>query len=196
MIVIDIETSGVDPRKHSILSIGAIDFSKPENQFYEECYIFEGAEISPEALVINGFTENEIKNTKKKSLEEIINLFIEWTIPIENKILAGHNTFFDLEFLRHSFLRYNLDWKLGHRIIDLHSICFAHYLQKNIAIPTKNGRTDLNLDKILNYVGLPEEPKPHNALVGAKLEAEALARLIYKKTIFKEFAAFSIPEYL
>ncbi|BCX15643.1 MAG: ribonuclease T [Candidatus Parcubacteria bacterium] len=196
MIVVDIETSGVDPRKHSILSIGAIDFKQPENQFYEECYIFEGAEISLEALAINGFTENEIKNPKKKSLEEIIKLFIEWITPIENKILAGHNTFFDLEFLRHSFLRYNIDWKLGHRIIDLHSICFAHCLQKNIPIPIKNGRTDLNLDKILNYVGLPDEPKPHNALTGAKLEAEALARLIYKKNILKEFASFSIPEYL
>lgn len=196
MIVVDIETSGVDPRKHSILSIGAIDFKQPENQFYEECYIFEGAEISPEALAINGFTENEIKDPKKKSLEEIIKLFIEWITPIENKILAGHNTFFDLEFLRHSFLRYNIDWKLGHRIIDLHSICFAHCLQKNIPIPIKNGRTDLNLDKILNYVGLPDEPKPHNALTGAKLEAEALARLIYKKNILKEFASFSIPEYL
>ena len=45
MIVIDIETTGLDPRKHSIVSIGAIDLSNPKRQFYVENQIWEGAEI-------------------------------------------------------------------------------------------------------------------------------------------------------
>jgi len=39
MIVADIEATGLDPRKHSILSIGAVDFEHPERQFYGECRI-------------------------------------------------------------------------------------------------------------------------------------------------------------
>jgi DNA polymerase III epsilon subunit-like protein len=31
MIVIDLEMSGIYPEKHSILSIGAVDFSSPKN---------------------------------------------------------------------------------------------------------------------------------------------------------------------
>ena len=34
----------------------------------------------------------------------------------------------------------------------------------------QNGRADLS-DTILKYVGLPEEPKPHHGLNGAKYEA-------------------------
>ena len=44
------EFSGLDPRKHSIVSIGAVDFENPSRQFYKECRIWHGAEIVPESL--------------------------------------------------------------------------------------------------------------------------------------------------
>ena len=47
MIVVDVETTGVDARKNSIVSIGAVDFENQKNQFYGECKIWEGAEIDP-----------------------------------------------------------------------------------------------------------------------------------------------------
>ena len=34
MIVIDIEASGTNYDKHSILSLGALDFDNPENRLY------------------------------------------------------------------------------------------------------------------------------------------------------------------
>jgi hypothetical protein len=52
-----------------------LDFSNPQNHFYQECRIFKGAKIDKEALKINGFSEREIKDKKKKSLKEIIKLF-------------------------------------------------------------------------------------------------------------------------
>ena len=54
MIVVDIETSGTSPYKHSILSIGAVDFSNPERQFYQECQIEKDKEYTEEALNVNG----------------------------------------------------------------------------------------------------------------------------------------------
>lgn len=67
MIVFDVETTGEDSRKHSIVSIGALEFSNPKNQFYEECRIWEGAEVQEIALKINGFTEENIRDPKKQS---------------------------------------------------------------------------------------------------------------------------------
>ena len=79
MIVIDVETTGVIPTKHSILSIGAIDFNNPENQFYEECRIWDGAQVMQDgeegmlsALKINGFTKEEIRDSKKKSQKQVL----------------------------------------------------------------------------------------------------------------------------
>jgi len=59
MIMVDVETTGVDAKKNSIISIGAVDFSNPQNQFYKECRIWEGAEITQQALYINGFTKED-----------------------------------------------------------------------------------------------------------------------------------------
>ena len=79
MIVVDIETSGVDYTKNSILSIGAVDFSNPKNQFYEECRLRKGTAYDPESLEVNGFTAKEITNGKKESLRELVVNFLDWT---------------------------------------------------------------------------------------------------------------------
>jgi len=196
MIIVDVETTGIDPEKHSIVSIGALDFLNPENQFYQECRIWDEAEIMKEALKINGFSEEEIKDPKKKTLEETIKNFIEWTMGIKEKVLAGENPSFDKDFLKNSAQRFGIDWMPSYRTIDLHSLCYTHYLRRGLKPPMKDGRTDLNADKIFEYTGLPKEPKPHNALTGAKMEAEALSRLIYGKNLLKEFEEYPIPDYL
>ncbi len=67
---------------------------------------------------------------------------------------------------------------------------------KRGVLPLKNKRTDVKLDTILVYAGLPEETKPHNALTGAKMEAEAFSRLLFGKNLLQEFAHYSIPEFL
>ena len=40
MIIVDVETTGIDPEKHSIVSIGAVDFSNPSNEFYMKIPLF------------------------------------------------------------------------------------------------------------------------------------------------------------
>ena len=196
MIIVDTETTGLDPKKHSIVSIGAVDFAHPENTFYVECKPFNGAEYQAEALVINGFTKEELEDPKRKTLYEALNEFIAWTNTAEDRTLAGHNFTFDLAFLRAAMEIYNINWSPGKRIVDTHSICYAHHLKRGITPPMKDGRTDLSFDKVLVYVGLSAEPKPHGALTGAKMAAEAFSRFIYGKPLYHEFEQFAIPEYL
>ena len=196
MIVVDVETTGVDSKKNSIVSIGAIDFSNPQNQFYQECRVWEGAEITQQALYINGFTKEQITDQNKMSLEEAVKKFIVWMGNIAEQTLAGENPSFDRDFLRNSIEKYKINYLIGHRTIDLHSICYHHYLKKEFRPPIRDSRTDLNLDGILKYSGLPEEPKPHHALTGAKMEAEAFSRLIYGKNLLPEFEKYSVPDYL
>ena len=50
MVAIDIEASGVNYEKNSIVSLGAIDMSDPGRRFYGECRIWDGAHVSPENL--------------------------------------------------------------------------------------------------------------------------------------------------
>lgn len=196
MLVIDMEATGLDPVKNSVVSIGAIDFSDPKREFYQECRVFEGAEIDPEALAVNGFTKEECLDPKKKSLAEVMLIFYNWIHKSQgDKILAGQNAFYDRDILNNSFKRAGIDFSFHFRIIELHSVAYSDMIKKGITPPYKKDTSALSLDKILNYVGLPDEPKPHNALTGAKVEAEAFSRILYGKNLLEEFSQFEIPEH-
>ena len=196
MIILDIETTGTDPRRHAIVEVGAIDFDNPGNYFNERCSVWEGAETDPVALKINGLTLNEIHDKTLFTQKELITAFMTWIEKIEDKTIAGQNVDFDINFINESAARCGLNFSLGKRKVDQHSIVYAHFLKRKIQPPLKDGYSDLNSDYIMNYVGLPPEPKPHRAINGARYEAEALSRLIYGKVMFEEFAGFVIPDYL
>jgi DNA polymerase III epsilon subunit-like protein len=193
MIIVDVETTGVDEVKHSILSVGAIDFDNPKNQFYEECRAFEGAHIMDEALAINGFTRDQVLDVTKQTDEELIKHFIEWTKGVKEHTLAGQNPSFDRDFLHRTADRYHLEWSFAFRTVDQHSVCYTHMIKRGVTPPTAHNRTDLNSDKIMQYVGIPEEPHPHNALNGAKVAGEALSRLLYGRKLLPEFEKFDLP---
>lgn len=193
MIVVDVETSGVDPNKNSLLSVGAIEFENPENQFYGECRVWEGAHIEPAALVVNGFTENDALDKKKKSDKELLEDFLKWAAGCKERTLAGQNPSFDRDFLRVTAHRYHIDWPFAQRTIDVHSIAYYHAVRKKAIIPLKREHSDFSLDAILAYCGLSPETKPHNGLNGAKLETEALYRFFYEKPLFLEFKKLPIP---
>lgn len=193
MIVIDVEATGVDEIKHSILSVGAIDFDNPSNQFYEECRAFDGAHVMPEALAINGFTRAQVFDLNKQTDRDLIKHFLDWSKGIKEYTFAGQNPSFDRDFLHRAADRYHLDWPFAFRSIDQHSVCFMHMIKKGIVPPVLNNHSDLNSDKIMQYVGLSAEPHPHNALMGAKIAAEALSRLLYGKKLLPEFEKYDIP---
>src|SRR3989338_5668689 len=100
MIVVDLETSGLDPEKHGILSIGAVEFENPANTFYGECRLREGAIIDDEATKIHGFSEEQMRNCKK-SAKQLCEEFNLWSKRSEERTLAGQNLVsLDVPFLR------------------------------------------------------------------------------------------------
>lgn len=192
MIVIDVEASGVSPEKNSLVSIGAVDFANPENRFYEECRIWDGAHIEKGALEVNGFTKEQITDPKKKTDREVLVSFLAWLAPIKDKTIAGHNPSFDRDFLKATASRYHINWPLAQRSVDLHSVCYFDMIKRGVALPASHEHSAINLDAVLKYVGIPDEQKPHNALTGALVETEAFGRLFYGKSYLREFEKYAI----
>ena len=226
MLIVDVEASGTEYAKHSIVSIGALDFSNPDNRFYEECQIWEAtdvrgtsveafeavceqcgakcpkgvqpqlrAHIMDGALEVNGFTEAEITDTSKKTEAEIITEFLAWTETLSDRTVTGQNPSFDRDFLRAAAGRAHLAWNLAYRTIDTHSLCWMHIIKRGEKPPVdeEHKRSALDLDAVLNYCGIPEEPHPHNALTGALSHAEVTSRLLYDKKLLPEFQEYEIP---
>jgi len=196
MIIIDAEFTGLNPHKHSLISLGAFEFEKPDNQIYLECLPWEGAEYMDEALEVNGFTKERIFSSHK-TLELAMIEFDKWPEGIGERTLAGQNVGnLDLMFLQTSHERYGMSFNFPHRTIDVHTLTYMHLIKRGVTPPLDNNRTAINSSFVQNYVGIPEEPKPHNALNGAKVSGEAISRLLYGKNLLPEFKDFPVPEYL
>ena len=195
MIVLDVEASGTDYAKHSIVSVGAIDFDDPDDRFYEECKIWEGAHIMDGALEVNGFTEEEITDPSKQTEAELTEKFLSWKNKAEDRTLAGQNVSFDRDFIRAAAERAGLDWNLAYRTIDTHTLAWMHIVNRGEKPPIdpEHHRSALDLDAVLNYCGIPEEPSPHNALTGALSHAEVISRLLYRKKLLPEFDQYELP---
>lgn len=195
MLIVDVEASGTEYGKHSIVSLGAVDLEHPENRFYAECRIWEGAHIMEGALAVNGFTEAEITDPTKMSEAELITQFLEWSQHMSDRTLAGQNVSFDRDFIKAACERAGLAWDLAYRTIDTHTLCFMHIVKagKTPPIDAQHRRSALNLDAVLQYCGIPDEPDPHNALTGALSHAEVISRLLYGKKLLPEFEQFEIP---
>src|SRR3989344_2406469 len=189
MVVVDLEMSGLDPLRNSILSIGAVDYKNPTNTFYGECRLRDGAVCMPEALAVNGFTPETVNDPTKITEKQLTQEFLNLVEQIKSHVMVGHNPMFDISFLSHACKLYKLKWPFRYRSVDLHSIGLAHALRTGlIPVVDEGGFAAINSDVLSKYVGLPEEPKPHNGLNGAKQEAETLSRLVYGKNLLHEFS--------
>ncbi|MGI9159592.1 MAG: 3'-5' exonuclease [Saprospiraceae bacterium] len=166
MIVFDIETTGLMPGKHQVVSLGAIHYESGQT-FYQECRIYKKNLISASALSLNGFTVEQVTDNKKITALVLYDNFVEWAIS-RSDILAGHNIgSFDVQFLKilHNKYRSKNKWPFSHRYIDLHSVAYAHF------------RESLSHDEICLKLGIEPEPKPHNALLGALSEHKAFKEI-------------------
>ncbi|HEY0010393.1 MAG TPA: 3'-5' exonuclease [Candidatus Paceibacterota bacterium] len=195
MIAVDVEATGLDPDVASIVSIGAVDLDDPTNQFYEECRVWEGAHLNEESLAITGFTKEEIgEGGGRQSEAELIRNFIAWATdrPV-SFTFVGQNPRFDSAFVESACRRANEAFPFPHRSIDTHTLCWLHMVNRGLVPPVAHRRSGINLDFILGYVGVPEEPKPHNALTGASCHAEVFSRIAYTKKLLPEFLSYDIP---
>lgn len=167
MISVDVETTGLDPEKSSLLSIGAVDMNDPTNTFYGECRAFDMALIFDEALNVNGFTMEQAKDKEQPSEKDLIIDFLDYVDSIEKKpIMCGMNVGFDFRFVEHACKRARLKTPFSFRTVDIHSLAYFVYDGKI------NPFLILSLNYILQSLGLPKEPDPHNALTGAKCNVD------------------------
>lgn len=176
IISVDVETTGVDAEKNSIVSIGAVDTGNPENTFYMECNVWDGAEINDTALRVNGFERVDIiENPDKVSEAEAIKEFFRWCRKVHHKpMMLGHNVHFDHGFVNAAADRAGAISPFNFRSLDLHSIAAVKLFLDKGELPPEA----LSLNEILVALGLPREPDPHNALTGAQCAYQCADKLI------------------
>lgn len=198
MIVIDLETSGVNFEKCGIWQIGAIDFETKKEFFQEsriddEDIIFERGD--KKLFDIIGKTEEQLRDKNKQSQKEMLENFFKWCGRSKIKNFMCENPQFDVAFLEIKALKYGLEFPFSYRAFDFHSIAQLKHLQikNNFLI---DGKSSAGLRLLMPFCGIKDERGFHNALEDAKLTAECFSRVLYGKNLLDEFRKFEIPDYL
>ena len=119
-IIVDIETSGVDPKASALLEICAVlieidanGFFKQGEHFFEHILPFEGAELDPKSLEFNQIDPFQPLRFALDEKTALTRLFIPLQQAIkkhhcQRAVLVGHNAWFDLLFLNSAVSRCNL----------------------------------------------------------------------------------------
>ncbi len=182
LLVIDTETSGLDPARHGVLALAAVVWDDGRIAGSFEAYIWEpGMEIDPESLAINQINLRWLQREGQSPSAAIgaFEAFLDKAFPAaksEGKVrLVGHNLGFDLPFLKALYAKAGYDYsrRFSHRAIDTASILGALIVADRLRLP------EAGSSAAFAYFGIaPEADKRHTALGDAVATAHLLTRLV------------------
>lgn len=157
-IIIDLETTGLDPINDRIIEIGAIKIGK-ENKEYSSI-IWQDIKLSEKISNITGISNEDIK--KGKDEKNAINEFIDF---IGEDTLVGYNINFDIKFINESLKRQEKP-KIKNMTYDV-----MQYV-KNDKLFLKNYK----LETVIKEYGINKNV-PHRALEDVKIIQKLIAKL-------------------
>lgn len=175
LMVIDTETGGLDPERHALLSVAAVD-SADDEAFTAIIRPNPDWIVEPEALEKNGFTLDFLEKNGRPEREVLQDLNL-WLRSRRSAFLAGQNIAFDRDFLKAGFARHALTWPMG-RMVDLQAAAWFAWEAGAIELPEgKDGLPKLNLDHIAAALGLSRSSSTHNALEDCLLTLACFHRI-------------------
>ncbi|MDX1699368.1 MAG: 3'-5' exonuclease [Melioribacteraceae bacterium] len=167
--VIDVESSGLNPAKDRILSIGAIKIFNNEiivSRAFEK-YIDQSA-TNVGKVEIHGILKNQ--KEKKISEERAVKMFLDF---IEDSILVGHSISFDISILNSTLKRLG-GGKLKNKFLDTYSI------YKRLKGPGQSSDKPISLDDLSKEFNIPASDRhtaPGDAMITSILFLKLLSRI-------------------
>lgn len=110
-IILDIETTGLDPTKHEITEIAALKIKNKEVVDVFNTLVKPRQKISYQITQLTGITDEMVED--KPPFSDIIPMFLSY---IKGHYLVAHNADFDIPFIRHHL-------KLNKKDLDNQILC-------------------------------------------------------------------------
>lgn len=178
LVVLDTETTGLDPKKDEILSIGAVIIRDNKIVMHRsfERFLKPSAGISQESIKIHHIRECDLAHAVEAevAIRELLDF-------IENRPIAGYYIGFDHQIVSQYTKRY-IGIPLPNETIELSSMYYRRYRKSS-----SYEFVDLKFDAIMNALHLPFLGK-HDALNDAVMSAMIYLKL---KTMPEYKGAFS-----
>jgi DNA polymerase-3 subunit epsilon len=171
-VILDTELTGLDRRRDSILSIGALKMSGGRIEMGRTFYqvVNPGSEMKKETVVIHEITPSEV--SEKPGIEKVISGFLHFCA---DHVLVGHYIGMDLHFINREMKRC-----LGQTLenLSLDTMRLADWLRWKSSGRAWNGFNPKNyqLHEIAKELGIHVQGA-HNSLMDAYMTAQVLQRL-------------------
>jgi len=161
---LDLETTGLDIRIHSVVEIGIITDSN-EYSWFMELSQSELLHASREALELNKYFERLETESPIWKPEDRAGVAKDVSEILNNKFIVGANSSFDAKFISKFLLGHGFDLGWNYKIIDVYSMALGHAGANHPNITMDNIR-----DYIREELKVPITPKAlrHQALYDAK----------------------------
>lgn len=178
LLALDFETTGLDPDKDDLLSIGAVPFDTHRIQFGQRAYwvLKPAAKLQPETIAIHGITHSAVENAP-----ELLDILPSLLDLMKNRIVVAHCASIEQRFLS-AALQYRIGEGIVFPTIDTLSIEQHHVKAPHSAgikglfkrlFNRNEGSPSVRLSDSRTRYHLPFY-KPHHALMDALACAELL----------------------
>lgn len=171
LVVIDLETSGINPFVNDVLAIGLVSVFEPE---VKKTIYVKHLNLAWSDFALQNFTKFS-SEWEKNAVDPItacfqIETFLSEAFSGRKAIAIGHNIGFDISFLRKiasqakkSEIRY-----LSHRAIDTHTILYMLFLKG--VLP----QSATNSDGAFEYFGITIPEKDRHTALGDAIATRLL----------------------
>ena len=152
-VCFDCETTGLDPKKDDIISIGAVIIKNntivASKKFVK--FIKPKTKLQVEAIKVHHIRECDLQDAE--DINKVIKEFLEF---IGNRTLVGYYLEFDIAMIN-KYLKPTLGIKLPNRALEVSAIYYDYKIER---IP--QGNIDLRFNTIMNELKIPSLGK-HDA---------------------------------
>ncbi len=162
IIIVDLETTGLDSEKHEIIEIGAVKINAGET-FEVKIHPMRIKDADPKALQVNGYKK---ENWSEAFMPKLGLMLFNEFVGDNEPYFMSYNATFDWGFLQKAYADHKTKVPFHYHRLDLMTIAWDR-LPDGAA---------LSLKKVCEYLALSPEPSVHQALNGALCALE-----VYKK---------------
>ncbi|MFT3983828.1 MAG: type I-E CRISPR-associated endoribonuclease Cas2e [Lachnospiraceae bacterium] len=159
-VVVDVETTGIDPEKDRIIEVAAIKMKGDEIISFQELIKIEEG-LQREISELTGITDGMITNDGK-DIDVVLDEFLGF---VGNAILVGYNVKFDISFLNAELK------KSGHAVLTNKTICLLQEAKRKQKL-----LRDYKLSTVLKKYNISTEGL-HRAYIDVKAEYELAVKL-------------------
>ena len=94
-VAVDLETTGLDPKRDKIIEIGAVRVTKGKIEETFECFVNPYRSLEEHVIALTGITDDKLQEAK--GVEVVIGEFLDFAGGLP---LLGHHIIFDYSFLK------------------------------------------------------------------------------------------------